>query len=75
VLKLAMVRAHRALTEQSLKAELILTVHDELLFECPEDEVDAVRALVEAEMLGPWAPREPPLAIDVGVGRTWLEAK
>jgi DNA polymerase-1 len=75
VLKLAMVRAHAALAEQGLKSELILTVHDELLFECPEDEVDAVRALVEAEMLGPWAPREPPLAIDVGVGKTWLEAK
>jgi DNA polymerase-1 len=70
VLKLAMVRAHRALTEQDLKAELILTVHDELLFEVPEDEVDAVRALVEAEMLAPWGPREPPLAIDVGVGKT-----
>jgi DNA polymerase I len=75
VLKLAMVRAHRALAAQSLRAELILTVHDELLFEVPEDEVDAVRALVEAEMLAPWVPREPPLAIDVGVGRTWLEAK
>ena len=75
VLKLAMVRAHRALAEQGLRAELILTVHDELLFEVPEAEVDAVRALVETEMLGPWRPREPPLAIDVGVGRTWLEAK
>lgn len=75
VLKLAMVRAHRALAEQRLRSQLILTVHDELLFEVPEDEVDAVRALVEAEMLAPWQPREPPLAIDVGVGRTWLEAK
>ena len=75
VLKLAMIRAHRALAEQGLRSELILTVHDELLFEVPEDEVDAVRALVEAEMLAPWQPREPPLAIDVGVGKTWLEAK
>jgi DNA polymerase-1 len=75
VLKLAMIRAHRALAEQDLKSELILTVHDELLFEVPEDEVDAVRALVEAEMLAPWQSREPPLAIDVGVGKTWLEAK
>src|SRR3712207_2985422 len=75
VLKLAMVRAHRALAEQGLRSQLILTVHDELLFRSPEDEVGAVRELVEREMLAPWEPREPPLAIDVGAGKTWLEAK
>jgi DNA polymerase-1 len=75
VLKLAMIRSHRALAEQGLRTQLILTIHDELLFEGPEDEAEAVRALVQREMAAPWEPREPPLAIDVGSGATWLEAK
>lgn len=75
VLKLAMIGAHRALATQGLKARLILTVHDELLFEVPEDEVEAVFEILQREMLAPWEPREPPLAIDAGMGKTWLDAK
>jgi DNA polymerase-1 len=75
VLKLAMIRCARALKAEGMRTRLILTVHDELLLEAPEDEAAAARALVEREMIAPWAPREPPLAVDVGAGRTWLEAK
>ena len=75
VLKLAMIRAARALKDEGLRTRLILTVHDELLLEAPEAEVAAVRTLVEREMIAPWEQREPPLAVDVGAGRTWLEAK
>ena len=75
VLQLAMVRVDRALREQGLGTTMVLTVHDELLFEVPEAEVEAVRELVSREMVAPWEPRQPPLAVDVGVGRTWLEAK
>ena len=73
VLKLAMVRAHRELARTG--GRLILTVHDELLVEAPEGEVDVVRAIVEREMLAPWEPRQPPLAVEAGSGKTWLEAK
>ncbi len=75
VMKLAMVRVHRALGDEDLATRLILTIHDELLFEGPPEEADAVRALVAREMVLPWGDREPPLGVDVGVGRTWLEAK
>ena len=75
VLKLAMVRAHDALEQSGLRSRAILTVHDELLFEVPEDEADAVRELVEREMVAPWEPRDPPLAVDIGVGKTWMDAK
>jgi DNA polymerase I len=75
VMKLAMIGAHRALAESGLKTRMILTIHDELLFEGPPDEADAVREIVEREMLAPWGDRTPPLAVDVGVGQTWLEAK
>jgi DNA polymerase I len=74
IIKLAMVRSHAALADSELQTRLLLTIHDELLFEAPPDEVDAARALIEREMCGVWD-REPPLAVDVGVGRTWLEAK
>ncbi len=74
VMKFAMIRVDRALKAQALQARMVLTVHDELLFEVPEDEVDAVKALAVAEMTAPWT-FEPPLAVDVGVGKTWLDAK
>ena len=54
---------------------MILTIHDELLFEGPPEEMERSRALVEREMVAPWGHREPPLGGRVGVGRTWLEAK
>ena len=75
IIKLAMVRCHRALAESGLQARLLLTIHDELLFEGPPAEADAARALIEREMCGVWSGREPPLAVDVGVGENWLEAK
>jgi DNA polymerase-1 len=75
VMKLAMIGAARALDDENLRTRLILTIHDELLFEGPPEEADAVKALVEREMLAPWGDREPPLAVDVGVGETWLDAK
>jgi DNA polymerase-1 len=74
IIKLAMVRCHAALAESGLKTRLLLTIHDELLFEALPQEADDARALIEREMCGVWE-REPPLAVDVGVGRTWLEAK
>jgi DNA polymerase-1 len=75
IIKLAMVRCHQALADSELKTRLLLTIHDELLFEGPPEEADAARALIEAEMCRVWGDREPPLAVDVGVGENWLAAK
>jgi DNA polymerase-1 len=75
IIKLAMVRCHQALADSRLKTRLLLTIHDELLFEGPPEEADAARALIEAEMCRVWGDREPPLAVDVGVGENWLVAK
>jgi DNA polymerase I len=74
VIKLAMVRSHRALNDAGLATQLILTIHDELLFEGPPEEVPAARELIEREMVGVWE-HDPPLAVDVGAGQNWLEAK
>jgi DNA polymerase-1 len=75
VMKLAMIGAHRALAEEGLQTRMILTIHDELLLEGPPVEAETVRALLEREMVAPWGDRTPPLAVDVGSGATWLDAK
>ena len=74
IIKLAMVRTHAALAESELNTQLLLTIHDELLFEGPPGEADDAKALIEREMCGVWE-HDPPLAVDAGVGRNWLEAK
>ena len=74
IIKVAMIRIHRRLRDEGRAARLVLQVHDELLLEVPEAEVGAVRELVRAEMCGAYA-LDPPLAVDVGVGENWAEAK
>ena len=74
IIKVAMVRAHDALRDAGLRTRLILQIHDELLFEAPEDEVEQATAIVVREMERAF-PLDPPLAVDVGVGKNWMEAK
>ena len=74
IIKLAMVRCHRALEVSGLDACLILTIHDELLFEASPDDVPVARELIEREMVGVWD-LQPPMAVEIGVGRNWLETK
>jgi DNA polymerase-1 len=52
----------------------VLQIHDELLLEAPENEVAAVRQLVREEMIAAYD-LDPPLAVDVGAGDDWHEAK
>jgi len=74
MIKVAMVAIHRRLRGEGRGARMVLQVHDELLLEVPETEVTAVRDLVREEMCGAY-PLDPPLAVDVGVGDDWAEAK
>jgi DNA polymerase-1 len=74
IIKVAMIRIHRRLREEGRAARLVLQIHDELLLEVPETEVSAVRDLVRSEMCGAY-PLDPPLAVDVGAGDDWNEAK
>jgi DNA polymerase-1 len=74
IIKLAMVHTHAALAQSDLRTHLLLTIHDELLFEGPPAEQDAASELIEREMCGVWE-HDPPLAVDVGAGANWLEAK
>ncbi len=74
VIKVAMVSCHAALADAGLATRLILQIHDELLFEGPEEEAARAREIVEARMVSALA-LDPPLAVDSGVGPNWLEAK
>jgi DNA polymerase I len=74
IIKVAMLAIDRRLRDEGRSARLVLQVHDELLLEVPEAEVRAVREIVKEEMCGAYD-LDPPLAVDVGVGENWAEAK
>ncbi len=74
IIKVAMVAIHDRLRAEGRGARLVLQVHDELLLEVPETEVTKVRELVREEMVGAY-PLDPALAVDIGVGDDWAEAK
>ncbi|MCH7851845.1 MAG: hypothetical protein IIC41_03550 [Candidatus Marinimicrobia bacterium] len=73
LIKIAMIRIHRRLQEESYRSLMILQIHDELLFETPEDEVDRLREMVVAEMEGAMK-LDVPLKVDWGFGPSWYEA-
>jgi DNA polymerase-1 len=74
LIKLAMVRIHRAIRERGLAGRMLLQVHDELIFEAPPDEVGAMTELVRSHMENV-VELLVPLVVDIGVGANWLEAK
>jgi DNA polymerase-1 len=69
-MKIAMIRIHTALAAQHYQARMTLQVHDELVFDCPQHELDAVRALVRIEMEGAY-PLSVHLRADVASGTSW----
>lgn len=71
--KAAMLRIDEALLDRGLQARLVLQIHDELVLEVPDEEVDAVVPLVR-EHMEKVADLAVPLAVEVGVGRTWADA-
>ena len=74
LIKLAMIRIHNLLQERGLTTRMLLQVHDELLFEAPPEEVDAVREMVKREMESVYK-LNVPLVVDVGAGANWRDAK
>ncbi|HEY5057879.1 MAG TPA: DNA polymerase I [Gaiellaceae bacterium] len=74
VIKVAMVNIHRRLRDEGRSSRLVLQVHDELLVEAPDAERSSAEALLRDEMCNAY-PLDPPLAVDVGAGDDWNEAK
>jgi DNA polymerase-1 len=72
LIKLAMIRIDAAIRERDLKSHMTLQVHDELVFEVPEAELDVMRSLVREQMENVH-PLAVPLMVEVGVGKNWRD--
>ncbi|MBI1909588.1 MAG: DNA polymerase I [Deltaproteobacteria bacterium] len=73
IIKVAMIRIHERLQKEKLVAKLLLQVHDELVFEVPEQEIKKLSTLVKEEMEEA-TQLSVPLKVDIGVGKNWAEA-
>ena len=73
LIKVAMIQVNQALREKKLKSAMLLTVHDELVFEVPPDELKIVTRLVKDIMEGVWELKVP-LKINIAYGHNWDEA-
>ncbi len=72
IIKIAMINLHREIEKRNLKSKMLLQIHDELLFEVPEDEVEEMKSLVSELMPGAVELRVP-VKVDIKLGRNWAE--
>lgn len=73
IIKMAMINIDKAFTEQQLSTKMLLQVHDELIFEAPENEVEQATEIIRREMQSVLKTKVP-LLVEVGIGQNWLEA-
>jgi len=73
MIKIAMIRIHNRLIQEKLQSMMILQIHDELLFEVAEKELEVLKSIVISEMEQA-LPLDIPVKVDVGVGNSWYEA-
>ncbi|MBW3661343.1 MAG: DNA polymerase I, partial [Gemmatimonadetes bacterium] len=74
LLKIAMIRVHRRMAEEALPARMLLTVHDELVFEVEEESTGSLAELVREEMEAA-IDLDVPVVVEIGTGTTWYDAK
>ncbi|MGZ7029579.1 MAG: DNA polymerase I [Terriglobales bacterium] len=72
LIKIAMIRIDRELRERELRSRMLLQVHDELVFEAPEEETEILRSLV-SEQMEQVHPLKVPLLVEIGVGKDWRD--
>ncbi len=73
LIKLAMINIQKRLKREERRSKMILQVHDELVFEVPDSEIDAMKKLAREEMEGVLK-LVVPIKVDMGVGKNWDEA-
>ena len=73
LIKLAMIRIDAMIRERGLKSKMTLQVHDELVFEVPEDEIDGMRSLVREQMENVHSSLSVPLMVEIGEGKNWRD--
>ena len=73
MIKIAMIRVSDRIRKENLNAKMILQVHDELVFELPENEIEQMKDIVEYEMSNSMELKVP-VQVDIAVGKDWYEA-
>jgi len=73
MIKIAMIRIHERMIRENLQSMMILQIHDELLFEVAEKELEVLKSMVVSEMEQA-LPLDVPVKVDVGIGNSWYEA-
>ena len=73
IIKLAMIAIQKRLETEQWKSKMLLQVHDELVFDVPKEEIEALQTMVKKEMESAFK-LEVPLVVDIGIGANWLEA-
>ena len=74
IIKIAMINVYKKLNNKNLRAKIIIQVHDELLIDCPKNELDEVVKIVREEMENA-TKLNVPLKVDINYGESWYEAK
>ena len=74
ILKVAMINLDKKLSDQNLQTKMLLQVHDELIFEVPEDELELMKRILKEEMEGV-VKLDVPLKVDMGIGVNWFDIK
>ena len=74
IIKIAMINVHNELKKRNLNAKMIIQVHDEILIDCPKNELDEVIKIVKDKMENVYKLRVP-LKVDINYGNNWYEAK
>ena len=73
IIKIAMINIHKKLTSENWKSKMLLQVHDELVFDVYNKELDQIQVMIKHEMENAFK-MDVPLEVEIGVGRNWLEA-
>ena len=73
MIKIAMINIHNEIKKEKLRSKMILTVHDELVFDAYPEEMDALKPMVEHKMKTAMH-LNVPIDVNMGVGKNWLEA-
>jgi len=73
IIKLAMIAIQHKLEKENWQSKMLLQVHDELVFDVPREEIDAMQTMVKSEMENAFS-LDVPLVVDIGIGNNWLEA-
>ncbi len=74
MIKMAMIKTHKALTEGNFATKMILQVHDELVFDVPKIELETVKPIIETNMTNAITGLSVPIIVGMDVGANWLEA-